>query len=109
MEQGSQFSFKDFPTKFSSSRDVDSFWKYLQKQIQSPIKNLSSENELTQLNLRGKYILAYFNEENNSISQIYSKVANLLRDDCLFMQMINKFVSFNIIFELSFLSLKGHW
>ena len=60
------------------------------------------------LNLQGKYILAYFNEEKNSISQIYSKVANLLRDDCLFIQITNKFVSFNINLQYRFLSFEVH-
>lgn len=101
MDRGEQrISSKDFSNKIHLFRDVNSLWKYLEKEIQSPIINITSDKDLTRLNLKGKSLVAYFNEDNNSISQIYSKVANLLRDDCLFIQMINRFVEiWFLIFE----------
>jgi endoplasmic reticulum resident protein 44 len=58
---------------------------YLQKQIQSPIIKILPEN----VDSKKSSIIGYFLDENSSNYQIFSKVANLLRDECEFIQLIN--------------------
>jgi endoplasmic reticulum resident protein 44 len=59
-------------------------FEYLQKQIQSSIIKIATENDL---NSRKNSIVGYFTDSNSSNAQIFSKVANLLRDECEFIQL----------------------
>ena len=57
---------------------------YLQKLMESPIIRIPTENDL---NSRKNSIVGYFTDSNSSNFQVFSKVANLLRDDCEFVQL----------------------
>jgi len=59
---------------------------YLRKQIESPIIKIS---DLLKFNFQKPSIIGYFNDQNSSNFQRFSKIANLLRDDCDFIQLIN--------------------
>lgn len=69
-------------------RKLDAFLDFLHKEIESPIKNISNENEI--LNLKNNNIIGYFNDKNSLNYKIFVKVANLLRDECQFILLINK-------------------
>jgi endoplasmic reticulum resident protein 44 len=71
--------------EYRGARQVDAMFDYLQKQIQSPIIKILPEN----VDSKKSSIIGYFLDENSSNFQIFSKVANLLRDECEFIQLIN--------------------
>ncbi len=59
---------------------------YLRKQIESPIIKIS---DLLKFHFQKPSIIGYFNDQNSSNFQRFSKIGNLLRDDCDFIQLIN--------------------
>ncbi|CAF1380499.1 unnamed protein product [Rotaria sordida] len=75
--------------EYRGARQIDGLLDFIHKQIQSPIIKLSTPTDLLELDRKKSYIIGHFNDENSSNYKIYSKVANLLRDECHFAASTN--------------------
>ncbi|CAF1058895.1 unnamed protein product [Rotaria sp. Silwood1] len=70
--------------EYRGARQLDALIDYIHKQIESPIIKLFNKTDLIKLDMNKDYIIGHFNDYLSDNYKIYSKVANLLRDQCLF-------------------------
>ena len=86
--RGARFSFQLLKKKEINcfSRELNAFLTYLHKQIQSAIIQISNEDDRWKFDLKGNLIIGYFNDQTSLNYKIFFKVANLLRDECQFVQ-----------------------
>ncbi|CAF1534797.1 unnamed protein product [Rotaria sp. Silwood1] len=76
--------------EYRGARQVDAFFDFIRKQIESSITKLSTPSDLITLDLKKRYIVGHFDDENSENYKTFSKVASLLRDECNFVASSNK-------------------
>ncbi len=74
------------------SRQVDAFFDFIRKQIESTLTKLSTPSDLYSLDSNKRYIVGHFDDENSENYKTFTKVASLLRDECQFVASTNKYV-----------------
>ena len=72
------------------SRQVDAFFEFIRKQVETPIIKLSSPGELLTLDSKKRYVIGHFDDETSENYKTFSKVASLLRDECTLAASANK-------------------
>lgn len=83
--QGFNFKFlTEKWTKICQFRDLNSLIEYLQSEIESPIVKLNNSNDMTNVDVKYDYLIGHFVDSNSKSFEIFSKIANLLRDQCHF-------------------------
>jgi len=76
--------------EYRGARQIDALFDFLRKQVESSIIKISTLNELSTLDPKKRYIIGHFDDENSSNYKTFSKVGNLLRDECNFVASTNK-------------------
>ncbi|CAF5051182.1 unnamed protein product, partial [Rotaria sp. Silwood1] len=76
--------------EYRGARQVDAFFDFIRKQIESSITKISTPSDLITLDLKKRYIVGHFDDENSENYKTFSKVASLLRDECNFVASSNK-------------------
>lgn len=82
-------------------RQVDAFYEFLRKQLESSIQRLNLPSDLLALDSKKRFIVGHFDSDQSANYLNFVKVANLLRDDCLFVASISKFVPVVLVFLVS--------
>lgn len=77
--------------KIISNRDLNSLIEYLKSEIQSPIVKLNNSNDETNLDTKFDFIIGHLTNSNSKSFEIFSKIANFLRDQCHFAVLFNKY------------------
>ncbi|XP_077291398.1 endoplasmic reticulum protein 44 [Arctopsyche grandis] len=74
------------PTKreFRGQRSVDAFADFVKKQLEDPIKEFNSLNELAELDSAKRTIVGYFDRRDMPEYNIFRRVATSLKEDCQF-------------------------
>ncbi len=76
--------------EFSLFRQIDALSDFLRKQVESSIVKLSIPNDLGILDPKKSFLIGHFDDEKSVNYQTFSKVANLLREECHFAASTNK-------------------
>lgn len=76
--------------EYRGARQVDAFFEFVRKQIESPMIKISSPTDLLSLDEKKRYIIGHFDSDQSNNYKTFSKVSNLLRDECLFAASVNK-------------------
>ncbi|CAF3354346.1 unnamed protein product [Rotaria socialis] len=75
--------------EYRGARQIDALYEFIRKQVESSIIKLSSRNDLSGLDSKKSYIIGHFNGEKSENYKTFSKVSNLLRDECHFAASTN--------------------
>jgi endoplasmic reticulum resident protein 44 len=95
VEQGGIYVFEKsfvFLIFWFISRQVDAFFDFIRKQVESSLTKLSTPSDLYSLDAKKRYIVGHFDDENSENYKTFTKVASLLRDECQFVASTNKYV-----------------
>ncbi|CAF1398878.1 unnamed protein product [Rotaria magnacalcarata] len=76
--------------EYRGARQVDAFFDFIRKQIESSIMKLSTPSDLITIDSKKRYIIGHFDDENSENYRTFTKVASLLRDECNFVASTNK-------------------
>lgn len=71
-------------------RQVDAFYEFVRKHLESAIIKISTPSDMLQLDIKKRYVVGHFDSDQSENYKIFSKVANFLRDECLFAASTNK-------------------
>lgn len=74
----------------SLSRQVDAFFDFIRKQIERSMMKLATPSDLITLDSNKRYIVGHFDSDQSANYRTFSKMANLLRDECHFVASTNK-------------------
>lgn len=76
--------------EYRGARTVDAMFEFLRKQIESPIVKLHNTSDFDTLDMKKRFIIGHFDDEQSDNYKTFAKVASLLRDDCHFAASANK-------------------
>lgn len=76
--------------EYRGARQVDAFYEFVRKHLDSAIIKMSSPSDLFQLDSKKRYVIGHFESDQSENYKTFSKVANFLRDECLFAASTNK-------------------
>lgn len=74
------------PTKreYRGARTVDAFAEFVKKQLEDPIKEFHSLQDLSELDMKKRIIIGYFDRRDMAEYNMFRRVATNLKDDCQF-------------------------
>ena len=72
------------------SRQVDAFFDFIRKQVERSMIKLATPSDLITLDSNKRYIVGHFDSDQSTNYRTFSKIANLLRDECHFVASTNK-------------------
>jgi len=75
--------------EYRGARQVDAFFEFLRKQVESSITKITAPSDLLSLDAKKRYIIGHFDDEKSENYQTFTKIASLLRDDCNFVVSTN--------------------
>ncbi|CAF0741938.1 unnamed protein product, partial [Didymodactylos carnosus] len=70
--------------EYRGARQVDQLVDFIRKQVVSPIVKLQTLTDLYTLDVKKRYIIGHFENEQSPNYPIFAKAASLLRDECNF-------------------------
>uniref|UniRef100_T1J2G5 Thioredoxin domain-containing protein n=1 Tax=Strigamia maritima TaxID=126957 RepID=T1J2G5_STRMM len=93
---GKRFHISKYPTlklirqgflakrEFRGQRAADAFVTYIREQLQDPVKQIKTKEELDNIDQQKRNVIAYFQDVTVPTYDVYRRVAMNLRDDCDF-------------------------
>ncbi|XP_012675896.2 endoplasmic reticulum resident protein 44 [Clupea harengus] len=91
--------------EYRGQRSVAAIADFIRQQKVQPIVEMKSLEELTTIDRNKRTIVGYFEQKESENYQTFEKVANILRDDCVFMasfgdvSMPERFAGDNMIYK----------
>ncbi|XP_030761061.1 endoplasmic reticulum resident protein 44 [Sitophilus oryzae] len=70
--------------EYRGQRSVEAFTKFIQKQLEDPVKEFKQISELGKLESDKRIIIGYFDRRDQPEYSIFRRVATNLKDDCQF-------------------------
>ncbi|XP_065155192.1 endoplasmic reticulum resident protein 44 [Atheta coriaria] len=70
--------------EYRGQRSVEAFSTFIKQQLEDPIKEFHSLNELTELESNKRLIIGYFDRRDQTEYNMFRRVATNLKDDCSF-------------------------
>ncbi|KAL7835676.1 hypothetical protein SRHO_G00280230 [Serrasalmus rhombeus] len=71
--------------EYRGQRSVTAIADFIRQQQVDPISEIQSLEEVSKIDRTRRTIIGYFEQKNSDNYHTYEKVANILRDDCVFM------------------------
>ncbi|KAM7420731.1 hypothetical protein PAMA_015114 [Pampus argenteus] len=91
--------------EYRGQRSVAAIADFIRQQQVDPVKEIQSMEEVNTLDRSKRNIIGYFNQKDSDNYHTYEKVANILRDDCVFLAAFSpvsdseRFSGDNMIFK----------
>ncbi|KAM7383523.1 hypothetical protein PAMP_003169 [Pampus punctatissimus] len=91
--------------EYRGQRSVAAIADFIRQQQVDPVKEIHSMEEVNTLDRSKRNIIGYFNQKDSDNYHTYEKVANILRDDCMFLAAFSpvsdseRFSGDNMIFK----------
>ncbi|XP_034030787.1 endoplasmic reticulum resident protein 44 isoform X2 [Thalassophryne amazonica] len=75
--------------EYRGQRSVTAIADFIRQQQVDPVKELQSLDEVNKVDRSKRNIIGYFEKKDSDNYRTYEKVANILRDDCVFLAAFN--------------------